>query len=327
MAISQALTWPNFEQTYLASGEPAKVPLLSDPQSELITRAESTQLIMRIRCAREEMPKDIPEFIIVQYVKVSGDTFLDISVEKPNLRRPFFFLALAIRDLLFAGTLSPVAALSRALLENKALLETERILSDETLIGLFGELWFLRELLVHYGSDAVRAWTGPARQSHDFRFGAVEIEVKTTCSTARRHTINGLSQLTASRECALYLLSLQGRSTGPGAGSSLPELVGAIRAKLSNNIDEDARFVNALKDYGYLERDESKYEIRIVLANAPQLIQVNDDFPTLTRSGINSLLGISRSARLIDLQYELDVTGLGIAHGTPEFLQALGFQT
>jgi hypothetical protein len=259
-----------------------------------------------------------------RYVILSGDTFLEISVERPDLRRPFFFLVLAIRDLLFGGTLRPVAALSRALLENRALLTAEEILSDDALLGLFGELWFLDVLIEHNGPAAIQAWTGPQKQPHDFRFGAVEVEVKATRSATRRHTINGLEQLTPSKDCTLFLLSIQGRQTGPGAGSTIPEMVSMIRHKLAIDVGEEERFLQALRDCGYLEQDEPKYELRIALANAPHLIKIDKNFPALTRPGVSSLVGNDHSSRIMDVRYELDVTGMGMADGTATFVEALG---
>lgn len=51
--------------------------------------------------------------------------------------------------------------------------------SDEQITGLIGELLLLTELL-SLSADAVALWRGPLGERHDFRGGALAIEVKTT---------------------------------------------------------------------------------------------------------------------------------------------------
>jgi DNA-binding IclR family transcriptional regulator len=101
-------------------------------------------------------------------------------------------------------------------------------------------------------------------------------------------------------------------------------MVSMIRHKLAIDVGEEERFLQALRDCGYLEQDEPKYELRIALANAPHLIKIDKNFPALTRPGVSSLVGNDHSSRIMDVRYELDVTGMGMADGTATFVEALG---
>ena len=316
---SVSLTWPNFQDVYLASGEPATIRLLQDPACYLMTFPGGRRLSLRIECEAAPTPKGIPKVIAVQNIHTSGSNYLEVSVEQPALRRPFFFLALAIRDLLEDGTYTPYQALLRALADNRALLVAAEMLSEVELVGLFGELWFLNQLLDCRGPSAVRAWTGPQEQPHDFRFGDTEVEVKTTRSARRVHTINGLAQLSPAVSCSLFLLSIQAQPTGPGAGSSIPEMIQTIRQKLEKDAPEEQMFMEALRAMEYPVQSENQPDLRVALANPPHLIEIKNGFPALTRAGVIGIVGATASQRILDVSYDLDVTGMGYEYGTPEF--------
>jgi hypothetical protein len=87
-----------------------------------------------------------------------------------------------------------VLALESSLALWRALLQTSALLSEEKQVGLAGELWLLERLLRGLGPRALDAWVGPGGQSHDFRLGDFEFEVKATSGTRRVHMINGLNQ-------------------------------------------------------------------------------------------------------------------------------------
>ncbi len=53
-------------------------------------------------------------------------------------------------------------------------------LSDEEIIGLFGELWFLEHWIGPPSLSAVQTWFGPDRNRHDFIWPAATVEVKAT---------------------------------------------------------------------------------------------------------------------------------------------------
>lgn len=69
-------------------------------------------------------------------------------------------------------------------------------MSEESVIGLLGEMLFLKRLALLDPIRAWEAWEGPRGGRHDFRAGPQAVEVKTTLRpTARIVKINGVTQL------------------------------------------------------------------------------------------------------------------------------------
>ena len=73
-------------------------------------------------------------------------------------------------------------------------------LSEQTLIGLIGELRLLQLLLTVSPTPEVRgrvieAWRGYERATHDFVLGTTVVEVKTTVGTGSQHEIQGVGQV------------------------------------------------------------------------------------------------------------------------------------
>lgn len=104
-------------------------------------------------------------------------------------------------------------------------------MEDDSLLGILGELLFLRQLLSNTGSPicratALEAWRGYDRSARDFTFHrAIAIEVKTTTGSSSNHPVSGVSQVDPHRDANgepvedLYLASVGvvaagGSSTG-----------------------------------------------------------------------------------------------------------------
>ena len=133
-------------------------------------------------------------------------------------------------------------------------------LSNESLLGLIGELAFLNALLRSAAAasrdDVLNAWTGSGHSTRDFQLGVVGIEVKATTGSSSNHFIHGLGQVELGEsvngepETSLFLLSLGIRWLDtPTGGYSLPELVETIAGQLS---DLTARqiLLDRIRQYG-----------------------------------------------------------------------------
>lgn len=116
------------------------------------------------------------------------------------------------------------------------------MVEDEQL-GLFGELYLLRELLRKGTTTAkqarcIESWRGYEQSSRDFVFqGDVEVEVKTTRRADSTHPVSRLAQIDPHVTGAgipteqLYLVSV-GVSVDDAQGETLPSLVESILTTL-----------------------------------------------------------------------------------------------
>jgi len=132
--------------------------------------------------------------------------------------------------------------------------------TDLTLMGLIGELSFLRELLENVPAssarDIVESWAGSAPSARDFQLGAVGVEVKTTQGASSTHSVEGVHQVELGRsnknvvETDLFMLSLGlGWVLAEDEGTSLPELVDTVVALVPDPTDR-TNLVARIKQYG-----------------------------------------------------------------------------
>ncbi|MBY2942818.1 PD-(D/E)XK motif protein [Rhizobium leguminosarum] len=172
-------------------------------------------------------------------------------------------------------------------------------------------------MLLNGTSSAVASWVGPDRQAHDFRVGAREFEVKTTSSSKRVHTINGIGQLQPSANCTLYLISIQLTDAGTG-GRSLPELADTLKTVMPAADVE--RYNDRLKASGYSASHAVHYPRRRRLRSDMAMIQVEDGTPRITAACLAALPPSFASERIVTVTYDVDVSGLGVTDGSEQFL-------
>ena len=195
------------------------------------------------------------------------------------------------------------------------------IYPDAVRLGLLGELLVLRALMKSQGQSAANAWVGPNGEPHDFRFGAVELEVKSTTHTSRRHVINGLAQLQHSPGRRLYVLSLQFAPAGGSPGFTLPALVADLRAALKDH-ELAATLDRHLGSLGYRNEDSPFYAAPFQLRAPALLVEVDAALPRLTASVLEGAWG-SSSDRISEVQYVLTLDGLGHPEGSDAYTQVL----
>lgn len=310
------LYWSNFKESYLDNAAPAVIRILDEPRTEIVTQPARGQVSLRVYTNEAPVVVLVPQAIEAQYLSSKGQRFFEVSTSVQQLHHPFFSLMLAIRDRLSSGPTTAAGALAHALGEYRQLLATGKTLSPERILGLFGELWTLRELIAGNGPASVKSWLGPRPLIHDFRYDSIELEVKTTMANARSHHINGAAQLMPSIGCDLYMISIQAQETGPGGGSSVPELVDEIAAGLAAHPPHRTDFEDRLKSMDYLEEHAPYYNARFILRTIPVAIRIDSSFPKITIDHINSI-SPEFATRISAVEYTLDVTGLGTECGTP----------
>lgn len=180
--------------------------------------------------------------------------------------------------------------------------ETSTGLPAERQRGLYGELYFLRRVLLGAvpTGTAVEAWVGPLAAAQDFAFGATAVEVKTTI--ANQHQVLRIASerqldTTALTNLALFHLSVDGRD---GAGQTLRELVEELRAKLTESGGADL-FEDRLFSGGYLDVHAPLYRTGYTVREA-NIFLVGETFPRLVEADCPSGVG--------DVTYSIAVSAL-----------------
>jgi hypothetical protein len=160
----------------------------------------------------------------------------------------------------------------------------EGSLTAEEIIGLVGELMFLRDQVLPRAGLAggVAAWRGAHRDEQDFAFGSWQIEVKTQLSTSdQRLLISSEAQLdTAGSRLLLCHQAVARAKTGGGAVSLNVLVEHLTRAVTSAGSVALEQFETALEACGYVWREE--YDEAEWLLTNRRLFEVRDAFPRLT---------------------------------------------
>jgi hypothetical protein len=178
--------------------------------------------------------------------------------------------------------------------------QTRDCLGPQAVVGLFGELWLLRDLLIpRCGSSALGSWTGAQKAPQDFIFPDMcAIEVKTT--TARSLgavTIHGERQLDGSGLRCLFLVGL--RLEHDNSGECLNELVSCLKVQTALAPEFGAEFETLLAQAGWLARHAPHYESMRFRVAQQRFFEVSGNFPRL--------LPTSLPAGVDNLEYRLDL--------------------
>lgn len=192
------------------------------------------------------------------------------------------------------------------------------LLSRSEILGLAGELLFLRDRLLGSMSDvgAVLAWRGPYGDEQDFVVGGRIVEIKTQLATAdRRFQISTEDQLdTASGEIVLCHQTLGLASSDQPGARSLNALTAEILEHLLQGSGDAADIFRAgLVEGGYRRRPE--YDVEWWLPGEFRIYEVTPEFPRLVASGLPA--GVSR------VRYEISVAACGPFEKTTDWL--IGF--
>lgn len=195
-------------------------------------------------------------------------------------------------------------AVKQAVEEFRALFEASgtKALSDSERIGLLGELWFLEQLVAR-SPRLIEAWTGPAGHRHDFRSGAISVEIKTSSKKGnQRVTISSIEQLSipAGSELFLWRPVLE-----PAMGGAIS--ISALLARiLDRGVDKavlEARLAALKLDLGAMMKDENQgFSFEGVSA-----YRVAEGFPCIALDDIGGELPTG----VISLQYDVDLGAAG----------------
>lgn len=138
----------------------------------------------------------------------------------------------------------------------RSLLKAARTpLSDNELKGLWGEMWFMKELVFRcvdreQCERCLNSWKGSDKAKRDFRMPGTKVifEIKTTEKGARVHEISSADQLTTKKgEKAAYLVSIGVKREEAGAAKTISSLVDAICKRLDDELLEK-KMMNLLRE-------------------------------------------------------------------------------
>lgn len=174
-------------------------------------------------------------------------------------------------------------------------------LTRQAVVGLFGELWVLRDILIPIsGISMLESWCGADRTPQDFIVpGLCALEVKTTARPVMSSVrIHGKQQLDDSGLACLYLVCLR-LQHDDGAGESLNQLVDDLRVHAATLPEFAALLEQRLSAAGWLERHRQRYDGQRHLVVQRRFFRIDGNFPRLVSASLP--IGID------EVEYQLDL--------------------
>lgn len=292
-------------ERFFASGQRTKH--LVDEKLELELVIDGSQQAFELQVP---VVGSIPNLAGMERVKVTtrmikgGQRFI-LTIDAAEMHVEAYGVVMSVVDAMRAGLNFEVAT-KAALRHLRALLEQRRRMTEQAVIGLWGELLVLQDLVNVMGpADALGSWMGPRGEEHDFSASATDLEVKTTLRERRCHIISGATQLQPSPGRGLWLLSIQITRAGSTEGISLPALIRQLRKSLADHLDA---FDGYLAEVGWAPMDASFYDQRYMLRSKPTCYEVDNDFPAITPPRLHRV--VPRAERVDGIVYTIDVTDL-----------------
>lgn len=323
----ETLAWEVFEE-HMRGAIPVALKMGGTRGVRIGFNPTSQSMFIRLPInPRASIPPNPYVELAVKILKDETGSVLEITTTTDRLFREFHRFAGIITEDFEEPRQTAVGAFETAIHRWRELISRKGLLTDEQQLGLQGELAFLRALLRVHGPQSVLAWTGRNQsfpERHDFRIGTIEIEIKSTRSSHRHHIIHGLSQLQASASYKLYIFSIRFESAGVGGGRSLCDEIKDIRLTLGNAELELKEFNGRLLASGFRDEEAEHYQKKLILADLPMLIAVDDSCPRITRQMISNELPSELAARIDDLSYRVNLEGIGFMQDSEEFITILG---
>ncbi len=316
-------TWEQFNH-FLEDGHPVVVPIPGEPGAHLFAEPAGDRIGLRIKQEGDDIPASPLAEVLLKSVLYEHTRMLEVSTGRPELFRDFHAFACTVADRAQVDGLPAADAVLAALASWSRLLGRQEILGIERQLGLLGELWAL-ERISRFASwpEALAAWRGTASEEHDFGLPAADVEVKSTLSERRVHVVSSLTQLHPVEPIPLHILSLQFTDAAAGSGYTLGDRV----SELESGVRSDGQgamqlFGQKLDAVGWRSEDAPYYRRRLRLRSTPVLVPVDARCPAVVPAVLQAMDPDLR-ARILRVQYSVDLTGLGVEDGAPEFLEVL----
>lgn len=317
-------TWEQFEKEFVNQPVSARYSPSGSPELFIFSDSEQGRIGIEIALKGAGDIKPIPLKSLALDLKFNNSKYAaNFWISTAELFEQFYSLATHIADLVQLQGVPVQLAIEEAIEKIKALLAAESLLGDEKVVGLWGELWLLNQLIDLRGGSVVDNWKGATKAIHDFQFEDIELEVKTTRNEKRKHIISSLTQLNPSPEFNLYICSIQIEASSD-QGSSLPEMIRIVENKLSGNAAALKKLCDKLKLAAYSPADAPYYTVKYYLRSEPALVSVDSGLPRISPELLERRFGSDGSVRIDTVNYRLDLTGLELPRSGTICLKVFG---
>jgi hypothetical protein len=227
----------------------------------------------------DKIPQEL-EAVVVRILEMDG-TYLDIFA-----KGHYEMLFTPMANQIFTGVAvqgrKPIDVVQETIEEFRGALRPVRSdLTPAEQIGLFGEIWVLRNVLIpSIGGRACSLWSGPDSERHDFVGNGSHIEVKTTTRSEDKHEISRMDQLRAPLGKRLLFASIQ-LEKSLGGEMSLATMIDEVIEVLGTEGKAIDAFESRLAKVGWHDGLRQSNELKKFNLRDAQFFEVEGSFPRL----------------------------------------------
>jgi hypothetical protein len=237
-------------------------------------------LMIAIDDEQVKLPQEL-EAVVVRIIEMNGTNYLDVSA-KGHYEMIFTPMANQIFSGVAVQGRKPIDVVTETIEEFRgALKPVKPDLSLTEQIGLFGEIWVLRNVLIpSIGARACSLWSGPDSERHDFVGDGSHIEVKTTTRSEDKHEISRMDQLRAPTGKRLLFASIQ-LEKSMGGEKSLAKLIDEVLEVLGTDGKAVDAFESRLAKMRWHDGLRQSSELKKFNLRDAQFFEVEGSFPRL----------------------------------------------
>ena len=288
---------------------PFKIPFNSLPKCEVSCEPQVGVLELRIFAKIQKHFKFQKKEISFKIENTGNRPCILIQLQKKDLFEEFYRVCLQIIEQVQIQRKSPFKAITSVFLRYEELLKAKKEIPEEKVIGLWGELYFIHQMLSwKRGENIIHNWFGHSNEEHDFVTKKNDYEVKTTRSERRIHTIASLSQLYPKPKRKLFLISIQITNSLQEEGESIISLIDKINKKLKNPKTNEI-FSGKIKSFSVDKMNAEIVDKKFILRSNICIALVDSGFPKITFKNLK--VKSSAKNRIIDCTYKINVENLG----------------
>ncbi|MBM2617043.1 PD-(D/E)XK motif protein [Actinoplanes sp. LDG1-06] len=291
---------------YLNADYPVDLPIDGEPRVLIFVDTDNRRIGLRVSAGAGEKARPTGlEHVKILAVHHQGQRMIEVEIDEPRLFVDAYPILRGVADRIQLDRMSVARALSETLRRLGHLIKAEQSLTREVETGLIGELTLLAGLVTVMPPElALTAWRGGSEE-HDFGLPSVDVEVKTTTSESRSHRISSATQLQATGERALWLLSMQLTAAGTD-GTTVAALIERVRALFTTPLLRD-EFDSRVQAAGWAERYANSSLQRWRFRSEPAIYHVAGNFPRLTAEQL-AFAGTDLNV-ITDIRYRIDLSG------------------
>lgn len=292
---------PRHEDAY------ALIPIVVDGLATRLSMAMDQAGDLHMLIAVDSGPTDAqpPDLcgLKVRHRRLTTGDVLDLSAPSSH-EKVFTPFCREVAKAVVGEKREPWAAVATTIREwQSAWRSAHQAMDKSTQIGLFGELFVLRSLMIPaMGPNAIQFWSGPESERHDFVLESLHIEVKTTRKSRPEHEISRVDQLQAPPGCTLLLISIQ-LEESIGGDETLATQVDAVVDLLRQDSASLDQFMHKMAVMKWSEELRNSDQLLRFFVQRAELYLVDDDFPRLPADFV-------LPSGIVSLKYTVDLANL-----------------